>query len=67
MLEKTVHFFNVDLVEIFLSKDIPRYQKLQFAHVLLNISQNFLKIQGNAPAPELFFFFQPTTFNFIEK
>ena len=53
-----MHFFNVDLVEEFLRKDIPRYQKQQFAHVLLN---NFYKIQRNAPALEVFFNLQPST------
>ena len=35
MLEKTVHFFNIDLAEDTLHRDIPRYQKQEFAHVLL--------------------------------
>ena len=36
MLEKTAHFFNVDFAEDILRSDIPRFQKQQFAHVLLN-------------------------------
>ena len=36
MLVKAVHFFNMDLVGDTLRRDIPRYQKQQFAHVLLN-------------------------------
>ena len=35
-LEKTVDFLNVDLVEDILRRDLPRFQKQQFAHVLLN-------------------------------
>ena len=36
MLEKTVDIFNVDLAEdIPMYRDIPKYQKQHFAHVLL--------------------------------
>ena len=36
MLEKTVHFLSLDLAGDTLRKDMPRYQKQQFVHVLLN-------------------------------
>ena len=51
MLEKTVHFLNMNL-----AGDIPRYQKQQFVHVLLNSrSKKLRKIHSNAPAPESLF------------
>ena len=36
MLEKTMHFHKVDLAGDTLRRDIPRYQKQQFVHVILN-------------------------------
>ena len=33
MLEKTVHFFHMDLAEDTLRRDIPRYQKQHLTHV----------------------------------
>ena len=36
MLEKTVHFLNVELAGDTLRRYIPRYQKQQFVHALLN-------------------------------
>ena len=36
MMEKIVHFFNVDLAEDTVRRDIPRYKKRPFAHLLLN-------------------------------
>ena len=66
MLEKTVYFLNMDLAGDTLRRDIPRYQKQQFVHVLLKSrSKRLRKIHYNAPAPESFF--QPATCNFIEK
>ena len=62
MLEKTVHFLNMDLAGDTLRRDIPRYQKQQFAHVLLNSrSQKLRKIHSNALAPESFFNLQSVT------
>ena len=56
----------MDLAEDTLRRDIPRYQKQQFVHVLLNSrSKKFHKFHSNAPAQESFF--QPETCNFIEK
>ena len=66
ILKKTVHFHNMDLAGDTLRRDIPRYQKQQFVHVLLKSrSKRLRKIHYNAPAPESFF--QPATCNFIEK
>ena len=49
------------LQRIFLRNDIPRYQKQQFAHVLVNSrSLKFCKIHRNAPAPESLFNLQPS-------
>ena len=49
MLEKTVHFLSLDLAGDTLRKDMPRYQKQQFVHVLLNNrSQKLRKIHSNA-------------------
>ena len=51
ILEKTVHFFNMDLADISLRKHILRYWKQQFAHVLLHIrSEKSCKL----PATHLF-------------
>ena len=62
MLEKTVHFLNMDLAGDTLRRDIPRYQKQQFVRVLLNSrSQKLRKVHSNAPAPESFFNLQPIT------
>ena len=56
MLEKTVYFLNMDLAGDTLRRDIPRYQKQQFVHVLLNSrSKKLRKIHSNAPAPESLF------------
>ena len=56
MLEKTVYFLNMDLAGDTLRRDIPRYQKQQFVHVLLNsLSKKLRKIHSNAPAPESLF------------
>ena len=50
------------LWRILLHRDIPRYQKQQFAHVLLhNHSYKFSKIHGNAFPPGSFFNLQPPT------
>ena len=61
ILEKTVHFFNMDLADISLRKHILRYWKQQFAHVLLHIrSEKSCKTASYAP-------FQFATCNFTEK
>ena len=61
-LEKTVHLLNIDLAGDTLRRDIRRYQKQQFVHVLLNSrSYKLRKIQSNGPAPESFFNLQPAT------
>ena len=53
MLEKTVHFLNMDLAEDTLRTDTPRYQKQQLVHVLLTSgSLKLRRIHGNALAPE---------------
>ena len=50
ILEKTVHFFNMDLADISLRKHILRYWKQQFAHVLLHIrSEKSCKTASYAP------------------
>ena len=47
MLEKTAHFFNVDIVEDTVRKDIPRYQNQQFTQALLIVVlKNFAKFTG---------------------
>ena len=59
MVEKTVHFLNVELAG---GRDIQRYQKQQFVHVLLNSwSWKLRKIHNNIPASESFFHLQPAT------
>ena len=56
----------MDLAGDTLRRDIPRYQKQQFVHVLLNSrSKKLRKIHSNAPAPESLFW--PVTCSFIEK
>ena len=62
ILEKTVHFRNMDLAGVSVRRGIARYQKQQFVHVLLNsCSQKLRKIYSNEPAPESFFNLQPAT------
>ena len=60
---RKLHFFNVDLAgDISLRMDTPRYQKQQFAHILLHSrSKKFSKIHRNAPGPESLLYLQPPT------
>ena len=58
-----MHFFNVDLAEGILHRDIPRFQKQQFAmYYYIVVLKNLAKITGMHLVS-----FQPPTFNFIGK
>ena len=60
---RKLHFFNVDLAgDISLRMDTRRYQKQQFAHILLHSrSKKFSKIHRNAPGPESLLYLQTPT------
>ena len=58
-----MHFFNVDFAEGILRRDIPRFQKQQFAmYYYIVVLKNLAKITGMHLVS-----FQPPTFNFIGK
>ena len=62
MVKKNVHLSMWILQRISVGRDIPRYQKQQFARVLLNSrSWKFGKIYRDASTPESLFNLQPST------